>query len=215
MPDPEPNVQYSLVGEPIPNSEPLAADSPSSKGRRFLSTVLSAIVPGTGHLLAGQRRRGLILVIVFAALLLCFWPLRLLRFYWGFLLLYSSWIIIYLYASATAYRVTISPLSNRPSRWWLVAILPSSLLASSLIGAPLTRLAGFRSFSIPSSSMEQTIAQGDHIVVDTLHYRGRGPARQDVIVFFKDHTYFIKRVGAVGGDTIQGKRLRSWSTEAP
>ena len=37
-----------------------------------------------------------------AALLTCFWPLRLLRFYPGLVLLFCGWIVLYFYAACTA-----------------------------------------------------------------------------------------------------------------
>ncbi len=57
---------------------------------------------------------------------------------------------------------------------------------------------------MPSTSMERTILQGDHVVADMRYYQSRRPERRDLIVFLKEHTFFIKRVVAVGGDTIQG-----------
>jgi len=53
--------------------------------------------------------------------------------------------------------------------------------------------------------MEKTIEKGDHVIVDTFRYRDGAPERQDVVVFLRGKTYFVKRVIAVGGDTIQGK----------
>jgi signal peptidase I len=68
-----------------------------------------------------------------------------------------------------------------------------------------------RSFYIPSESMVQTLQIDDMILVDELVYRFYKPARGDIIVFHpppaahsgdKD---FIKRIVAVGGDTIEVK----------
>jgi signal peptidase I len=53
--------------------------------------------------------------------------------------------------------------------------------------------------------MEPTIQRGDHIVVDTRAFRFRQPQHQDVIVFKKDRTFFIKRVIGIPGETVEGK----------
>jgi len=61
-------------------------------------------------------------------------------------------------------------------------------------------------FAIPSPSMENTLREGDRVLVNRLVYHFHPPHRGDVIVFHppgevsKDP--FIKRVVAVAGDTI-------------
>jgi signal peptidase I len=141
-------------------------------------------------------------LLLFAALLVAFWPIRFLRFYAGFLILYSAWIALYVYAVCAAQSARLLPRAERPSRWWLVATLPLTFLTLSLIGGMLTRASGFRSFTIPSTSMEKTLRQGDHFVVDT---NARIPEHREVIVFFRDRTYFVKRAIAINGDSIEGK----------
>ena len=49
--------------------------------------------------------------------------------------------------------------------------------------------------------MEQTLRRGDHFVMDST---STTPKRGDVIVLRKDHTFFVKRVIAIAGDSIQG-----------
>jgi signal peptidase I len=65
--------------------------------------------------------------------------------------------------------------------------------------------AGFRPFDVPSTGMEHTILKGDRVIVDLRQYRASNPKPRDVVIFSKDGTFFIKRVVAVGGDTIEGK----------
>src|SRR5438132_4944405 len=56
-------------------------DGPKKCSRRSLvGALLSGVVPGTGQLLLGQRRKGWIALASLVVLLLCFWPLRVLRF---------------------------------------------------------------------------------------------------------------------------------------
>jgi signal peptidase I len=138
------------------------------------------------------------------ALLIGFWPLRLLRFYGGFALLYCGWIVLYLYAACSAQLARDFPTNVRSSKWWLAAILPITILTLNLLGQAVTRASGFRSFTVPSTSMERTVLQGDHLVADMRYYRSRRPNRRDIIVFLKDSTFFVKRVIAVGGDSIEG-----------
>jgi len=172
--------------------------------RHLLAALFSAILPGAGQLFLGQRRKAVNLLLILAALLAGFWPLRFLRFYEGFVLLSCGWIALYLYAACGAHRSRDAKTGTRPSNWWLVVILPLTVLTLSLLGSIVTRAAGFRSFKIPSTSMEKTIVQGDQIVADMRYYHSRLPDREDVVLFEKQGTVFIKRVIAIGGDAIQG-----------
>lgn len=62
-------------------------------------------------------------------------------------------------------------------------------------------LTQWRFFSIPATSMEPTVARGDHILA---HCHSFQPRRQQVVVFLNaEGLYLTKRVAAVGGDTIE------------
>lgn len=93
----------------------------------------------------------------------------------------------------------------------------------AVILAILIRALLFQAFKIPSSSMEPTLLVGDHILVNKFLYgirvpftderwpRLAVPSKGDVIVFIfpEDRTKdFIKRVVAVGGDTVEVRNKR-------
>ena len=94
----------------------------------------------------------------------------------------------------------------------------SEAFVVAIILAILIRALLVQAFKIPSGSMEPTLLIGDHILVNKLVYGIRipftsarwpifsDPRRGDVIVFVypEDRTKdFIKRVVAVGGDTVE------------
>lgn len=66
------------------------------------------------------------------------------------------------------------------------------------------RLFVLESFVLPASSMAPTLTIGDHVFVDKLTPRFTGYQRGEIVVF--DHPMidrkFIKRIAAVGGDTV-------------
>ncbi len=94
----------------------------------------------------------------------------------------------------------------------------SEAFVAALVMAILIRGFFFQAFEIPSGSMEPTLLIGDHILVNKFIYGIRipftnkrwpafgEPSRGNVVVFVypvdrsKD---FIKRVVAVGGDTVE------------
>ncbi|MGI5940518.1 MAG: signal peptidase I [Thermoleophilia bacterium] len=92
---------------------------------------------------------------------------------------------------------------SRSSRWLLEVVI---IVAAAFVLALLVQQFLIKPFAIPSPSMEPTLVEGDRVLVNRLVYHFRSPERGDVIVFhppnYRGSDPFIKRVVAVGGDTI-------------
>lgn len=59
---------------------------------------------------------------------------------------------------------------------------------------------------VSGSSMENTLSDGDNLIVDKITYRFSDPRRFDIIVFpfeYGDHVYYIKRIIGLPGETVQ------------
>lgn len=59
---------------------------------------------------------------------------------------------------------------------------------------------------VSGSSMESTLSNEDHLLVDKISYRFRNPERFDIIVFpfqYDEETYYIKRIIGMPGETIR------------
>ncbi len=59
---------------------------------------------------------------------------------------------------------------------------------------------------VEGASMENTLHNGDNLIVDKLSYRFHDPERFDIIVFpfqSQDNTYYIKRIIGLPGETVQ------------
>lgn len=59
---------------------------------------------------------------------------------------------------------------------------------------------------VSGSSMENTLSDGDNLIVDKITYRFKDPERFDIIVFpfrYKEDTYYIKRIIGLPGETVQ------------
>lgn len=87
-----------------------------------------------------------------------------------------------------------------------------------------------QAFKIPTGSMRPTLMEGDRILVDKITYgvwipltaqhlpRIRPPQRGDLVVFRSlddPQRDFIKRLAAVGGDTIEIRDTRLWVNGRP
>lgn len=59
---------------------------------------------------------------------------------------------------------------------------------------------------VSGSSMETTLSDGDHLIVDKISYRFSDPERFDIIVFpfqYDTDAYYIKRIIGMPGETVQ------------
>ena len=170
----------------------------------FSVALLSAVIPGAGQIILGKRRQGILLLVTFGLFVLTMWPLRIMATYYGYLTSVFAFLALVLYSSCSALPRASEPSAVRPSRWWLFLFVPLTVMCMSLDYGLLARAEGFKAFSIPSTSMEQTLVPGDRIIADMHYYHHRSPNRGDIVMFYRDKTFFIKRVIAIGGDTIQG-----------
>jgi signal peptidase I len=92
---------------------------------------------------------------------------------------------------------------NRAFRWTVEVVV---IVAAAFVLALLVQQFVVKPFAIPSPSMEPTLVEGDRVLVNRLVYHFRSPERGDVMVFHPPgrpgSDPFIKRIVAVGGDTI-------------
>ena len=59
---------------------------------------------------------------------------------------------------------------------------------------------------VVGSSMENTLSDGDNLIVDKITYRFRDPERYDIIVFpfqYEKNTFYIKRIIGLPGETVK------------
>ena len=83
---------------------------------------------------------------------------------------------------------------------WVVEILIALMLAFFLV-----HFVGMRT-TVPGSSMEPTLENGQEILIDRFSYRVTKPKANDIVVFLPNGNersrYYVKRVIAVPGDTV-------------
>jgi signal peptidase I len=118
---------------------------------------------------------------------------------------------------------------TRPRKKSLVREYAEAIFIAVLL-ALIIRQFAVQAFTIPSGSMMDTLLIGDYILVNKflygaevpfaeMHLPGlRDPRHGDIIVFRypQDETRdFIKRIIAVGGDTVQVRDNRVWLNGAP
>lgn len=103
------------------------------------------------------------------------------------------------------HRQTIES-DTKPKKSALREMLESVVIAVLL--AAIIRLFILEPFYIPSGSMEPTLMIGDRIIVSKVTYLLREPEPGDIVVFkfpLDPSRNFVKRIVAVGGETIEIK----------
>ena len=99
---------------------------------------------------------------------------------------------------------------NLDRNWFMRASVRSPLcraltLILCLLVVLATAVAEEKLFKQTNNSMDPTIVAGEKFAVNMDAYRTVQPARGDVIVLEQDGILVVKRIAAVGGDTIEGK----------
>ena len=96
---------------------------------------------------------------------------------------------------------------------WIVEIAAVILLAYVLMNVVLEKV------RVPGDSMEQTLSDGDSILMNKFAYSFGEPERGDVIVFKQsgsEHDYYdIKRIVGLPGETIQIKNGKVYINDEP
>ena len=94
--------------------------------------------------------------------------------------------------------------SARLSRWWILAAIPIHYIGFNLLFMSLLFGSGFHPATSVGTSMQPTLVNKEHIVYDAACYRSQPKRRGDIVVFHHRDSLFMKRIVALGGDTIEG-----------
>lgn len=148
------------------------------------------------------------LLLVFACLSSCVWPLHLPRSFVALTFIVLTWLGLSVYAASAALLERRSPAAQRLSKWWLLAILPLTYLGINLLFTPLFLVSGFRALKFDSSAMQPTLLIGDQFVIDKNYYSQHPVVQNDLVVMRRNDYRTVKRVVAVGGDTVEGKNRK-------
>ncbi len=189
----------------------------------WIAGLLSFLLPGLGHLYSGQAKRGLLVYGISLAIqvisLIAFinLPLPTFTIFLPFLVIISARMIFpTVDAIITTRRTTDTYQAKAYNRWYVYTLIfaaaliaePGSLLATTLMGA----------FKVPTISMEDTVMNGDRIMVNKIAYylhnpftesvliQTGTPRRGDIVVFKapdEKNLFYDKRVIGLPGDKVE------------
>lgn len=184
------------------------------------TAVLSLIMPGLGHVYAGELRKGLSLISVEYGVILLAGVFGILSTFYGI----ASFIVLaigfYLFVVISSVRLALKNKEYQLqsyNRWyWYLAIFVVISVIANILLSSRGDILGYETYRIPAKSMEPTLQVGDFITVNT---RYQQPKVGDIIVFLypKDRNIpYVKRVAALGNDTVSinnGIVTRNGNTE--
>jgi signal peptidase I len=180
---------------------------------RVLAGVLSFFAPGSGHVYIGQYRRGMLLLLAFVLLQ----PVLLLAGFlvaptfravmvFGIAILVASLVVVILIVIDA---IRQARRSEGSARWYVwvgaIALCWGGFYAATLLGDAIKPQLPWRTFTIPSASMEPTLHVDEWLIADMRHYDRQAPARGDLVLYrlpSDNATIYIKRIVGLPGDNI-------------
>jgi signal peptidase I len=172
-------------------------------GLRLSAALLSAILPGGGQWALKAGVNALLFNLAFVGLAVGYGFGHLPATDRGFMAaLVFGWVLWSL-SAWDALRNSRSAVHPK-SPIWLAGFMPIAVLVSTAFGSVAMQAGGFRTYVIPTESMEHTLNIGDRLIVDTTYFKTHVVHSGDVIIFRKGATQFAKRVIATGGSQVEG-----------
>jgi signal peptidase I len=187
------------------------------KRNPFVALLLSIIAPGLGQIYNGQVKKGVIFYIIVLLLALTLSIAKL--YFYGLIIILGIFLSCFIFtlidAFITAVKIKKIRLTNY-NKWQVYLIF---FLISSAIGLiDGTFFVTGKTYSIPSTAMQDTLLVGDYLMANNAAYGLRNsfdnkvwlpigqPRRGDLAVFIfpEDHSKdYIKRVIGLPGERVQ------------
>ena len=179
----------------------------------WIAGLLTFFTIGLGHLYSGKAKKGFVLYFLGQGTILAiFLPLiwlspNILVFLLAVVCGLGFLIFCILDAIRVSRRNKLTYELKKYNRWYVYVLVSAVNLL--LIQPAVERAIKsdiVEAYRIPSGAMKPTLQIGDHILADKYIYKKTEPKRGDIVIFpfpedpSKD---FIKRVVAVGGETIE------------
>lgn len=167
----------------------MATTAPETTSNRVAIAALSLFIPGTGHVIRGRWRVGVLWWLACAVL----YPAMVVAGVWA---LVAS-LVARLACAVSAMLGRSGPALSTNRRLALIGAMVLGMIGTFVIA----RVAVVETFKVPAASMSPTLQIGDYFMIDKLDT----PSVGEVVVFRQPITGadFVKRVVAVGGDKLR------------
>lgn len=170
---------------------------------RLGATFASAMLPGAGQWALKRGAAAVLLNLACVGLAVGCWYGRMPGTYRGLVGFFIAAWVLFSVSAWDALRCSSAAAQPRPAIW-LGVFIPIALLAATGFANAAVRVSGFRTYGIPSESMEHTLDIGDRMIVDATYFKTHVVHGGDIVVFRKGDRQYCKRVIATGGSQVEG-----------
>lgn len=176
------------------------------KRRPVIAGLLSLVMPGLGHMYAGDLRKGLAIIGLLYGVIICGGLFGLYSTFYGIAAAIIVSLSCYVYALLSSVGLAARSRVYRVkgfNRWyWYLTFFISASLVANVLSSYRAPILGYETYRIPAQSMHPALQVGDFITTDTRYSEAKVG---DVVVFFyprDKRLVYVKRVVALGGDTV-------------
>jgi len=179
-----------------------------AKRNPLIAVLLSLFLPGTGQLYNRQPNKAILLYAMLLMLPIIFVTLGWQYHFRGLAALVFFMLTLYLLniGDALLAAVKIKGRERKPAKKWALMFLLFFLGTNVYAIAKDSNMFGVRAFVLPANSMAPALEAGDYIMVKMNDDESLKPAHGDIVMFrHQRYPFLLKRIVAVGGETIEGK----------
>jgi signal peptidase I len=182
----------------------------------WVAVTLSVIMTGLGHIYCGRIVKGLVLAFIscilipfiFGVFSVSHSTIRIVVIIGALLASSVIWLFAIIDSGYTAEHIKENYILKDYNRWYVYVILILMGTGGSTQIAFNVRTFYLQAFRVPVASNYPTIIPNDRFLANKIAYKNSDPQKGDLIVFINPddrRQNYIKRIVAVGGETIEIK----------
>jgi len=181
----------------------------STQKNPLIATLLSILLPGAGQLYNRQPNKTILFYVTLLLLPIIFVSLNWQYHFTGFAAFTFLIFTLYLLNIGDAFLAAakIKMRERQPVPKWPLMLLLIFLGTNVYAIASDRDVIGVRAFVLPTNSMAPALETGDRIIVKMNVDKILAPSRGEMVMFHhQQYPFLIKRIIAVGGETIEGRK---------
>lgn len=175
-----------------------------------ISGILSLIQPGVGQLYNGEVKKSILHLILPMVIIFIIYFSPLIKFKGGFYIALISVFLFRIYSLIDASRISDGYKDYELRKFnnvgiYLLLIFGWGFLSGFVMNKTKT-FSSYKSFKIPTPSMENTLLIGDFLIADSKYYNTNLPSVGEVVLFYppnESNVPYIQRVMGTAGDTVK------------
>jgi signal peptidase I len=184
------------------------------KRNPFIAAIFTILTTGLGQIYNGQLIKGIIFLFIPSCVILISSSLDLYDTFQGLIIMALVSLAFFLYVLIDAIIISVKKKSiqkTKYNRWYIYLTL---IILIIFIGFPLNRsITGIYTYIVDGPSMQPSLHASDRFVAN---HKTKNLKRGDIIIFkAPEGKTYIKRIVAVGGDTLKIQKNKLYINDKP